>query len=221
MNSIVLLWLIANGTTVAPQAGCAPENSIPALVQRLKPNPVERYINRELVPMSLDDLIKEADLVLDATVYPLKTYLSSDECYLITDYEIRPHEVITGVPFTARVPGPQTLTFAMTGGTAVIDGVNVVTRDENLPPIQAGTRVMLFLRKGPPGDGRWHVVGEVSGAFEVLPDGRVNPMVRGAGAEYVSSLPRERRAFVDWVRNAPSTTLLDPRIRSEIWREWT
>jgi hypothetical protein len=78
--------------------------------------------------------------------------------------------------------------------------VQVVVRDEQLPLIPSGTRVILFLQRSKRDKEKFELVGAVRGAFAVSADDQIKPLVQGAGPGYASSIPSDRAKFIDEVR---------------------
>jgi hypothetical protein len=128
---IFLLWTVADA-----RAAC---QKIPDLIAQLRPHPVERYFTRELIPLPFDELVSKADMVVEGTVRPIETSLTEDQCYLYTDYEVSPIALLFGKAPTAKTPGPKPLVVRLIGGQTTIDGVEVIVRDEQLPPSSPGS----------------------------------------------------------------------------------
>jgi hypothetical protein len=188
-------------TSLSPTAAVACQMAtLPELVARLRPEPVVRNIIREFVPVPLSELSEQAELVVDAEVQAINTYLSSDECYLLTDYAVVPRASIAGTVPQRTQPGPPPLVLTLVGGATTIQGVQVVVRDEQLPLIPSGTRVILFLQRSKRDKEKFELVGAVSGAFAVSADDQIKPLVQGAGPGYASSIPYDRAKFIDEVR---------------------
>jgi hypothetical protein len=190
-----LLTILSPTATMACQMATLPE-----LVARLRPEPVVRNIIREFVPVSLSELSQKADVVVDAEVQAIKTYLSPDQCYLLTDYAVVPRASIAGTVPQRTQPGPPPVVVTLVGGVTTIDGVQVVVRDEQLPLIPSGSRVILFLQWSNTDKEKFELVGVVSGAFAVSADDQIKPLVQGAGPGYASSIPSDRAKFIDDVR---------------------
>ncbi|MBA3231766.1 MAG: hypothetical protein H0T05_03000 [Acidobacteria bacterium] len=169
----ILLLLTATDLLAACQ-------KIPDLIAQLRPNPVERYFTRELVPLPFEDLVSRAILVVEGTVRPVRTYLTENQCYLYTDYEVSAITPIFGSLPAAKTPGPQPLFVRTTGGETMIDGVKVTVRDEQLPPFEPGQHVVLFLTRTASGQS-YELVGSILGAFRVKGGGQIESLVREKG----------------------------------------
>ena len=112
------------------------------------PGPVFIHTGCECPEITLDALTSGADIVVQGTVKPLKTYLSSDERDLFTDYLITPTRIVLQrTAPTSAAPGPApSIVLTRWGGTAVIDGVQVTAARSDVPPLNAGGEYILFLQ---------------------------------------------------------------------------
>jgi hypothetical protein len=191
-----ILCLVSPAAAMACQMATLPE-----LVARGGTEPVVRNIVREFVPVPVSELSRQADLVIDGDVQAIRTYLSNDECYVLTDYLLTPRAMVAGMALQSTQPGPRPLVVTLVGGATTIDGVQVVVRDEQLPLIPSGSRVMLFLQPSARDKDKFELVGAVSGAFALSADDRVSPLVQGAGPDYITSIPSDRARFVEQVRH--------------------
>lgn len=132
---------------------------------------------REIAPVSLEQLVAEADLIVRGRVTQTKSHLSEDQYDIYTDYEILPYEILasTGTEPGRQMPGPAALVVTRYGGRMILHGVPIEVRDTNLPPFEAGAELVLFLKRKIPGTG-YTVVREM-GAFAVE-SGHVRPLVK-------------------------------------------
>lgn len=181
-----LLWAAADA-----RAAC---QKIPDLIAQLRPHPVERYFTRELIPLPFEELVSKATLVVEGTVRPIKTALTEDQCYLYTDYEVSPRAILFGKTPATKTPGPQPLVVRLIGGQTMIDGVKVIVRDEQLPPLDPGQHVMLFLTTTEKTN-IYEPVGGILGAFKLTAAGHIESLVREKGIyEDVAALPKSALA---------------------------
>ena len=123
----------------------------------------------ETVPVELESLTLGADIIVQATVRPLKSYLSPDERELFTDYLVTPTRIFSQrIPLTSAVPGPpSSVVLTRWGGTAIVEGVQVTLVDVNTPPLEEGVEYILFLRRDKQGKGTFRDVHEVAGTWSV------------------------------------------------------
>lgn len=120
----------------------------------------------DVQPATLRELTESAELVLEATVSKLKSYLTPDEENILTDYQIVPVRVfVSRVPAGRGAPGPAVpLVLTMYGGDLTIDGTRVSVVDHAVKRLQAGRRYLLFLQRfGSQG----HFQLQGGGAFEI------------------------------------------------------
>jgi hypothetical protein len=169
--------------------------AIPGLIAKLRPNPVEVYRTRELLPISLRTVSEKATLIVEGYVQPLKTYMSADRCYLMTDFAVTVRSSIAGPSILQTKPGPP-FVFTQFGGEDIIDGVRVKVEDTQLPLLKAGQHVILFLSQFEQG-GKYEMAG-ISGAFEVVDD-HVTPLVK-VPIEDIADMVTDRVAFINRVK---------------------
>jgi hypothetical protein len=139
----------------------------------------------EPLPLSVDELTKQSDLVLEAKVSRLKTYINSADTAVITDLAILPTRVLAGtVPGATRTPGSAIpLVLTTYGGEVVRDGVTIRAENHGLEQLKESGSYLLFLRRS-----RFHKepgVYEIynAGAFEVS-ENSVRPLASHGAALY-------------------------------------
>lgn len=164
MKARTLMFL----TTIGVAALCSPVNgqTIPELARTRPTNPIVRGRLVDVQPATLDELTAGADLVLEATVTRVRSYLTADEENVLTDYQLTPTRVLAGhLPAALPVPGSSTpLILTVYGGDLTIDGFSVSVVDHSVKRPESGHRYLLFLQKfGAPGQYQLHR----AGAFEV------------------------------------------------------
>ena len=139
--------------------------TIPEAVRARPNSPLIRGRMADVQPTTLHDLVTGADLVLDATVAELSTYLSSNQESLLTDFQVFPARVLVGNISTEPKPdasSPAILT--MYGGELTVDGIKVTDIDHALRKLETGHRYLLFVKRfGPAG----HFSLYKAAAFEV------------------------------------------------------
>lgn len=99
-------------------------------------------------PVALDTLLRESPVVLIARVYFTRSYLTPDERAILSDFEIRPEQVLVGaLPVTQSVPGQlRALFLTRDGGEITIEGKKASTALQNTKPLNSGQRFLLFLQ---------------------------------------------------------------------------
>ena len=170
-----------------------PQLTIPEIVQKVKPGPYVASRVREIEPVAFDYMVRNADVIVEGTLTKGRSYLSSDQRELFTDYELAPGRPIADRGLlTMRVPGPRTpVIVRQWGGETIIDGVRVKLYDENFPPIPTQVRLLLFLKYDKE-SGKYEIFDGLAGAFEIGAEDRVRHLLGDlAGMSYhrVSGAP--------------------------------
>jgi hypothetical protein len=97
----------------------------------------------EPVLLSIDEMTKRSDLVLEATLSRLKTYINAADTAVVTDFEMSPAEMFVGsIPTLGRM-----LVLTTYGGEVVKDGVTVRAQNHNLRKLNEGVTYLLFLKR--------------------------------------------------------------------------
>lgn len=182
--AIVVTGIIALPTLSA--AHQAP--TIPELVDRRRPDPVEIVRITEVLPPSLDDLVRSSTLVVRGTLRRLRTYLSEDQTTLLTDYEVLPRQRVarSGPAPTIKSPGTMRVIFTQWGGETTINGVEVVVAELSLRPFVDGSEVILFLREQG-ATGKFELVHDFAAAFDVTSN-RVQPQLASPEQNHLARL---------------------------------
>lgn len=160
--------------------------TLPELAIRVAPDPVILGRIREMVTPSLRKMAQGADLIVHGSVGPGKTYLSADLRDLYTDYLVTPRRGLARrTPQASSAPAATApIIVKRWGGQIVLNGVSVTQDDYDLRQFQSGDELLLLLMYDRT-DGKYQLVGEVSGAFSVS-NGRVVQLLRNRPiAEYV------------------------------------
>jgi hypothetical protein len=121
----------------------------------------------EPVPLSIEELTKRSDMVVEARLALLKTYINDRDTAVITDYAIQPIRILTGaVSGAARQPGIATpLVLSVYGGEVVRNGVTIRAVNHNLEPLIIGETYLLFLKHFGNEPGRYDIYN--TGVFEL------------------------------------------------------
>jgi hypothetical protein len=166
---------------------------ITTVVAQVGHGPIELFKIRELLSVSVEALSEKADSVIEGHVVPVKTYLSEDGCYLLTDFAVTIVNSIAGTNLASTRPG-MPLVFTQFGGEDVIDGVKVAVRDRDMPLLHAGQHVIVFLKLST--ETKKYELADFGGAFEVI-DQKVVPIARAP----VDKMTTNREMFISNVRN--------------------
>jgi hypothetical protein len=99
--------------------------------------------------LTLAELVKASDLVVEASVVHVRTYANDRDTDILTDFAIVPNQVLAGsVPVGVSTPGATAgLMLTTYGGEIVRDGVHVRAIKHGLRPVMEGVRYLLFLKK--------------------------------------------------------------------------
>jgi hypothetical protein len=122
--------------------------TIPERVRTAGSNPVVVGRLVDVFPSTLDQLMEGADVVVEATLNRIESYLSANEDHILTDFEIVPHRIFAGrLPGATRVTPGRTARpiLARYGGELTIDGVRASAVDHAMGPVKDGGRYLLFL----------------------------------------------------------------------------
>jgi hypothetical protein len=130
----------------------------------------------EPIPLSIEDLAKQSDLIVEARVTPLKTYINSADTAVITEFSILPIQVLAGtVPSAAKSPGVTRLLLSSYGGEVVRNGVTVRAENHGLEQLKPGGAYLLFLKRFGQQEGVYQIFN--AGAFE-LSNNTIRPLAR-------------------------------------------
>jgi hypothetical protein len=164
--------VITASTVFASQGPTLPEEAAASPTRT-----VRKTLLRETPLKSLEQLAAKADVIVEGTMIPSRTYLAENQREIYTDYVVMPLQMHAqrSVP-TRSSPGPtKPLTVTMYGGHMVINGAGVTLTDGSLSEWQPAARLLLFLKRAD--DGTYRVCYDVAGVFRV--DGeKVTSMVR-------------------------------------------
>ena len=177
--------------------------TLPEIVLRVAPQPVHRGRIRELVPLSLEQMVPTADLIVHGIVELRSTYLSVDQTELYTDYWVNPRRVFAqrSVATTSAPGAAPPIVLKRWGGKTLLDGVSVTVEDHDLRDFRSGEELLLVLIYDN-ADGKYRIAGDISGAFAVA-GRRILPLVQHPIAERVRNLSLDE---------------FDTRVR-QLWRQ--
>jgi hypothetical protein len=151
----------------------AAKESLVDLARRLAPKPIVIERQRELIPSPFEPMVSSADLIVHATVRPIRTYLSEDQVELFTDYVVTPLRIMYERSLRpSKTPGAVApIALTVWGGRTMLEGVEVELRDKDAPRLDDNSEVVLYLREDT--GGSFRLVSEVTGALGVTA-GKVN-----------------------------------------------
>lgn len=154
--------------------------TIPELARARPTNPIVRGVLRDIQPVPIEVLAKEAQVILIGRLEISKTYLTPDEENVLTDFRIVPERIISGqVPLTRSKPtAAEPLILTVYGGNITIDGFTVTAVDHNLNLPQSGRQFVLFLDAFGAEKGRYQT--HRGGIFEIS-NGHLGSLMRRPG----------------------------------------
>jgi hypothetical protein len=145
----------------------------------------------DVSPVSIADLTKGSDLVVEGRLRPVRVYLSPGEQYVYTDYEIVSAQVIVDRESAGRQPGPGGPTIVtLLGGEMVLEGKNVTLIDTTRRSLADGSQFLLFLKRTAEPGRRYTLNRATAGIFEIHGDRSMQAMLR----DYTNEEIRGRRA---------------------------
>jgi hypothetical protein len=151
---------------------------------------------------TIEELAKEADVVLQGKLSRINSYLAPREDRVLTAYSISVIDVIAGRMPTLSTPTPGSavlLILTVYGGEVLVEGVLIRGRDNNREDITDGGQYLMFLRPSrPPEQGHYEIY--YGGIFEIQHD------------KMRSIFHQANEAFRGWIDARPQDLML--RIRT-------
>ena len=184
MKMLAITGSILLGTCAS---ALAQNPTLPEMAQeRPGTGPINAIVTGDFPAITLDQLLKTADLVVHGTVAARSAgYLSQDQHDILTDYTLAVARVIAPdeaalVPTPGMHFGPIVVTYL--GGSMRLAGHDVTIQHTNLKPFTVGLDAILILNRM--GE-KYRIAGDALGAFGVE-DGTIVPLGnRGSfGHEY-------------------------------------
>jgi hypothetical protein len=172
----IALFIVVSTFVVAARQD--DQSTIPEIVRRQSASSLLQTRQRELFPQSFEEMVPQSDLVLHGIVAGIKSYLSSDQRDVYTDYAINPLRVIRqrSTAVEQRPGQPASVVLKRWGGEITVEGVKVIAEDLDLRQFRLGEQLLLVLVYDN-ADGKCRLPSPVSGAFLVV-DERVQPLVQ-------------------------------------------
>lgn len=111
--------------------------------------PVVIGILGEPMPLSVQELTKGSDLIVEARISRLKSRINLADTAVLTDFGLVPLRVLSGtLPDASVRPGVATpLVMTSYGGEVARDGVTVRAENHDLEPFRDGGIYLLFLTR--------------------------------------------------------------------------
>jgi hypothetical protein len=111
-------------------------------------------------PPTVDQLLRNADVVVRAVIGPARSHLTDDQREIQTDYSVSNPVIL----FSATRLASSNLLVVLQGGSVTINGLTFTSESEALPALKEGAEYLLILRHV--GDA-YEVSGPYLGAFEI------------------------------------------------------
>jgi hypothetical protein len=158
--------------------------TIPEIVQKRGPEPYSRSMHVDAAPSQFEEVVRAADLIVQASLRKLRTYLSDDQQTLYTDYELLPITVIASSrPESSSKPGMPDLVLRQWGGETTIAGVPVRIDIMEFPLLPENAPLLLFLTWNEE-ISRYQIFEEITGAFSVDSEQRLTHLLRSKSPWY-------------------------------------
>jgi hypothetical protein len=145
--------------------------------------PVVVGVLGEVQPLTVEELSAQSDLVLEAKLSRLRTYVNARDTAVVTDFAIIPDRAlkgsVTSATMTPGIAAPLILTTL--GGEVVRDGILVTTENHNMRPLREGVQYLLFLTKFGTEKGVYQIFN--AAAFELTGD-RIRMLAYNSSAAY-------------------------------------
>jgi hypothetical protein len=163
-------------------AGTASGQTIPELVRANPDRPVVRRMHQDVRPVPLETLLRDSPVVLIARVHFSRSYLTPDESYILSDFVIRPEQVLAGaLPVTQSAPGQtKEPILTMYGGEIRVEGKKASAEMLNMKPLNSGQRFLLFLQPYGTDVGRYKAA---YGAIFEIQDDRMRSLLSMSGGD--------------------------------------
>jgi hypothetical protein len=124
----------------------------------------------EPIPLSIDEFTKRSDLVLEARVLRLDTYVNAADTEVITDFQVQPIRILAG-----HEPIGTPLVLRTYGGEVIRDGVTIQAVNHNTEQLMESVVYLLFLKRFGPDASVYRILNV--GAFEHF-GGVARPLAR-------------------------------------------
>jgi len=174
-------------------SGLAQERTLRAIVEE-EGGPVNLQTNANPAPISLAELARQVDLIVRGSVAGTVSYLSPSGTDIYTDLTLTNVQFIypAAAALTKQPGPPPPLVVTQLGGTVSINGHQVRSTHQNLPPLQSGIDALFLLVRD---TDKLFIAARYFGAF-AIENNRVVPLTR---AEWFAAQHRGRSAD-DFVR---------------------
>jgi hypothetical protein len=161
-----LTWTacIVGCVNVAPSVGVRAEEADTTIRQQIRlTGAFERMVVARDNDMQLADLVGNAELIVEASTTPGRSFLSEDGADIHTDHTFKLHSVIKNTRLLGLRAG-HSVTLRRESGALVVDGHPAVAYENEFPPFQPNQRYILFLMSRPGAD-VYTVLGGAKGAY--------------------------------------------------------
>jgi hypothetical protein len=146
----------------------------------------------------LEDLVRNAPVVLEATLSAERSYLSEDQSYIRTEYLVTPTRVLSGQLSTTSAQRPAE-TFApmlvVHGGSWVVDGRVVWDVDHARERLETGVPYLLFLRPYPTQPGKYLLY--ATGGFKIRNGRLAAPNTKHSSGTYEELMAKPYQEVVE------------------------
>jgi hypothetical protein len=143
----------------------------------------------EIQPLSIEQLTQQSELVVEARIARLRSYIDRTDKVVITDYAVQPLRVLAGhEPANRGISGPNPIVVVVVAGEVVREGVVIRAMNFNHQDLVDGRTYLLFLK---------HFDRDDAGHYEIF-DAAVFEIANGSARPLAASHSRETfKEFVD------------------------
>jgi hypothetical protein len=124
----------------------------------------------EPIPLSVAEITKRSDLILEARVFRLNTYIDAADTTVSTDFQLLPIRILAGT-----IPVVTPLVLRTEGGEVIKGGVTVRYENHNREELKESVVYLLFLKRWGPDPSVYRI--QDLGAFE-LSNNAARPLAR-------------------------------------------
>lgn len=157
----------------------------------------------ELWPKAIEEIASQADVILQAKLSRINSYLDQKEDRVHTDYRILEPNVIAGrlLPLSMPVPGSGVpLILTVWGGEVIVEGVTIRGVDTNREAIKDGGYYLLFLKPSPRREAGLYEI--YYGAIFEIEQGAVTPLLKQADDVFKGTIDARLKDLVLRIQTA-------------------
>jgi hypothetical protein len=137
---------------------------------------------------ALGDLVRSADLIVEASASAVRSYFDGLQNGIYSDYSFTLHDIIKNRKKPGLLRPGSSIVVKRESGTVTIDGVTATSIENDFPPFGGERRYLLFLKEAP--NDVYVVVGSGRGAFDSAVE--ITPLAAMSSDRSCQRAPREK-----------------------------